>query len=306
MEVKVVSLSEVVDGITQMLHVLAGKGVEIVAHLDAGLDLVRVDPDQMSQVVMNLTVNARDAMPHGGRLSITTMNYWHDADSEVFPDIEISPGPYARLRVSDNGSGIEPEIRSRVFEPFFTTKESGKGTGLGLSMIYGIVNQSGGTIHLDSEMGTGTTFNILLPSIDPETGVEISGELFDEVDLSGTETVLVIEDEESVRDVACTILQAHGYTVLSADGCDLGLALADENRGTIDLLLTDVIMPKMEGPELAYRLAAEIPDLKVLYMSGYHDKSVFEGYEGNGDPAVIQKPFSPTQLSFRVRQLLDA
>lgn len=305
MEVMVVDLNDVVDSIEQMLAVMAGKTVELDINLANDLPAVHVDPDQMSQVIINLTVNARDAMSEGGRVRIETKPFELSEVTPVAEEIGMPLGSYVLLRVADNGTGISPEVRSRIFEPFFTTKEPGKGTGLGLSMVYGIINQSKGYLHLETELGVGTTFNIFLPVAEEDVAPVIEEDLTEEA-LLGSETVLLVEDEESVREVARMILMGQGYEVLSAGSGGDALKVARNSNGAVSLLLTDVIMPEMRGPELARQLAARLPTLKVLYMSGYHDESVFDDYVEGFRPAMIQKPFSPLDLSRKVREVLDS
>lgn len=304
MEAKVTSVNQIVSDVEKMLRRLAGEDIELVTDLRGGLPRVKIDPGQMGQVIINLAVNARDAMPRGGRITIETRTAECGGGS---PCEGIPPGTYVLLRVSDVGSGIDPKVQRRIFEPYFTTKEMGKGTGLGLSMVYGIINQSKGYILVDSEVGGGTTFSIYLPAV--------VGAMAEEEEVAGArpgfrhagnETILLVEDEQSVRAVTSEILQSNGYTVIeSRDGVE---ALRDFERhgSTIDLLLTDVVMPRMRGPELADRLLDLQPELMVIYMSGYHEEAYLGQGVGGEGATLIQKPFSPESLARRIREALDS
>jgi len=303
LEATVLDLNAVTTDMKDMLGRLIGEDIALVTTPGADLGRVKADRGQIEQVVMNLAVNARDAMPQGGHLIIETENV--DLDAEyVRRHVGSRPGPHVMLAVSDSGVGIPREIQRHIFEPFFTTKEQGKGTGLGLATVYGIVKQSGGYIECDSEPGRGTTFRIYLPRVDitvpaPERGarpLEAAG---------GTETILLVEDEEGVRELARDILRASGYTVIEARNGAEALLLCERHQGPLDLLLTDVVMPRMSGRELAERLAPLRPDLSVLYMSGYTDDAVIRhGVLGAGT-AFLQKPFTPATLIGRVRDTLD-
>ena len=303
LEATVLDLNAVAADMRDMLGRLIGEDIALVTSPSLELGRVKADRGQIEQVVMNLAVNARDAMPQGGRLIIETENV--DLDAEyVRRHVGARPGPHVMLAVSDSGVGIPREIERHIFEPFFTTKEPGKGTGLGLATVYGIVKQSGGYIECDSEPGRGTTFRIYLPRVDvPAPGVERLGRPADAA--GGTETILLVEDEEGVRELARDILRATGYTVIEArDGAE-ALLLSERHQGPLDLLLTDVVMPRMSGRELAERLTPLRPDLSVLYMSGYTDDAVIRhGVLGAGT-AFLQKPFTPAILVGRVRETLD-
>ena len=303
LEATVLDLNAVAADMRDMLGRLIGEDIALVTSPSLELGRVKADRGQIEQVVMNLAVNARDAMPQGGRLIIETQNV--DLDAEyVRRHVGARPGPHVMLAVSDSGVGIPREIERHIFEPFFTTKEPGKGTGLGLATVYGIVKQSGGYIECDSEPGRGTTFRIYLPRVDvPAPGVERLGRPADAA--GGTETILLVEDEEGVRELARDILRATGYTVIEArDGAE-ALLLSERHQGPLDLLLTDVVMPRMSGRELAERLTSLRPDLSVLYMSGYTDDAVIRhGVLGAGT-AFLQKPFTPAILVDRVRETLD-
>jgi signal transduction histidine kinase/CheY-like chemotaxis protein len=303
LEATVLDLNAVAADMRDMLGRLIGEDIALVTSPSPELGRVKADRGQIEQVMMNLAVNARDAMPQGGHLIIETENV--DLDAEyVRRHVGARPGPHVMLAVSDSGVGIPREIQRHIFEPFFTTKEPGKGTGLGLATVYGIVKQSGGYIECDSEPGRGTTFRIYLSRVDvPAPAVERLGRPADAA--GGTETILLVEDEESVRELARDILRAIGYTVIEARNGVEALLLSERHQGPLDLLLTDVVMPRMSGRELADRLTLLRPDLSVLYMSGYTDDAVIRhGVLGAGT-AFLQKPFTPAILVGRVRETLD-
>ncbi|MBN1610631.1 MAG: response regulator [Polyangiaceae bacterium] len=296
------SLNSVITGIESMLRRLLGEDVAVEVRLDAPLGSVMADPGQLEQVIMNLAVNARDAMPQGGKLTIETSDVDVD-DAYAEQHVGARPGPFVMLSVTDTGTGMEARVREHVFEPFFTTKEAGKGTGLGLSTVYGIVQQSGGSIWLYSEPGRGTTFKILLPRIDapaPESKRESVRAM-----ARGTETVLVVEDEDAVRRIAERILRGAGYRVLSASGGGDALLLCEKHRGAVDLLLTDVVMPQMSGPDLAARLTKLCPKLAVLYMSGYPDSAADHDAVLSAGRHLVGKPFAAAELTRKVREVLD-
>jgi CheY-like chemotaxis protein len=285
-----------------MLKRLIGEDIDLVTALGESLWPIMADPGQLEQVLMNLAVNARDAMPEGGVVTIETANVKMDAASAQahFP---LKPGPYVLLTFSDTGIGMDAETQARIFEPFFTTKEVGKGTGLGLAMVYGIVKQSGGYIWVYSDMGKGTTFKIYLPRTEVE--VDDPSSARGRADAQrGTETLLLAEDDDSVRELVRNVLRENGYKVLEASRGEEALELSELFAGKIDLLVTDVVMPQMNGRELARRLLAQRPQLKVLYISGYADNSVF--YPGGLDAggAFLQKPFTPEALARKVREVL--
>jgi len=298
-----VDLNAVVTGIRQMLGRLIGEHIELVTVLAPDLRIVRADPGQLEQIVMNLVVNARDAMPAGGRVAIETANVELDA-SYAMQHGTVRPGSYVMLAVTDNGSGMNEQTKERLFEPFFTTKEPGKGTGLGLATVYGIVKQSGGYIWVYSEPGAGTTFKIYLPMADTDQAVQSPGPS-DEVTAAGTETVLVVEDEEAVRFLTRVILEKAGYRVFDAPNPQQAEALFEENPTLFDILVTDVIMPGSSGPKLFERLAKRCPRLKVLYVSGYTDDAIV--HQGQLEPGVefLEKPFTADALNRRVREVLD-
>lgn len=299
----VMSLNELVEDIDKMLGRLIGEDVELRLQLAEDLGNVRVDPGQVQQVIMNLVVNARDAMPSGGRLLIETANA--DLTEEYGERRQpVIPGRYVMLAVSDTGVGMTPEVMGRIFEPFFTTKEKGKGTGLGLSTVYGIVKQSSGYVWVYSEPGRGTTFKVYLPRVDAP--VDVLAPARETGTIVGTETILLAEDDESLRRLARGLLERLGYTVLEAPNAAQALALAASHAGPIHLLVSDVVMPGASGRELARRLAASRPDTKVLYMSGYTDDAIV--HHGMLEPGLnfLQKPFTPSTLTRKVREVLDA
>jgi PAS domain S-box-containing protein len=299
----VLDLPMVLGNLLPMLRRLIGEDIEI--HTAAGATgRVKVDPGQLEQVLVNLAVNARDAMPKGGRLVIATANAVLDEDAAGRLG-GIVPGPYLLLSVADTGIGMDAETRRRVFEPFFTTKPQGQGTGLGLAMVYGIVQQHGGTIMVESAPGQGATFTIYLPRVDDPVS-EVGGSVAADVAGGGSETILVVEDEPHVRALVAQILQVSGYTVLTAADPAAALALSDRHAGPIHLLLTDVVMPEMSGPELRQRLQSRRPRTRVLYMSGYTDEAL--GRHGVLDLGtfLLQKPFRSGDLVQKVREVLDA
>jgi len=300
---KVLDLNDVVSGMEQMLRRLIGEDVEFRTVLGTDLWSVKADPGQIEQVVMNLVVNARDAMPGGGKLTIDTSNVFLGKEySYVHPPVQ--PGPYVMLAISDTGVGMDEKTASQVFEPFFTTKERGKGTGLGLSTVYGIVKQSGGFIWVYSEPGKGSTFKIYLPRTEDRRDVpDKEGSPVE--DLRGEKTVLVVEDEESIRRLAIEILGQYGYAVLSAGDGEEALRFAAVHEGEISLLLADVVMPRMGGRELFERLRQLRPDIKVLYVSGYTDDAIV--HQGMLDPGIafLQKPYAPISLARKVKDVLN-
>jgi PAS domain S-box-containing protein len=301
---KVLDLNAVVSDLETMLRRLIGEDLELSTVLDPKVGAIKVDPGQIEQIILNLAVNARDAMPRGGTLTIETKNVFLD-DQYAKTHVAVTPGPFVMLAVSDSGTGIDPQTRSHIFEPFFTTKEVGKGTGLGLSTVYGIVKQSGGNVLVHSEVGLGTTFKIYLPRTDesPPLSERDTGSLGF---LRGTETALLVEDEEIVRKLACQVLRLYGYQVLEAVEGMGALRICKSHPAPIHLLITDVIMPGMSGRELAGRLTELRPEMQVLYMSGYTDRGkLHQGFSDIG-ANFIQKPFSTDVLAIKVREVLDA
>ncbi|HZI21844.1 MAG TPA: MASE1 domain-containing protein [Gemmatimonadales bacterium] len=304
LEPRVLDVNALVGDLERMLRRLIGEDIELRTTLDAGLGAVRADPGQLEQAIVNLVVNARDAMPQGGRLTIETANAELD-QGYVGSHTPAQPGPYVLLAVSDTGVGMDVQTQARLFEPFFTTKEPGRGTGLGLATVYGIVKQSGGYIWAYSELGRGSTFKMYLPRVaaTPETlaAAPAVAPL-----ARGSETILVVEDQEEVRKLAQRVLETRGYTVLTAADGHEALAVAARYAQRIDLLVTDVVMPRINGRELALRIAAVRRNLPVLYVSGYTGEAIRE--HGLLEPGVafLQKPFTADALAGKVREVLDA
>jgi PAS domain S-box-containing protein len=303
LEVKEVCLNDTVAHAEKMLRRLIGEDVALTVVPAANLARVKVDPGQIEQVILNLAVNARDAMPTGGKLTIATSNVELDG-AYAAGHLEVGPGRYVLLSVSDTGCGMDEATKARLFEPFFTTKGVGKGTGLGLAVVHGIVTQSGGRIDVYSEPGHGTTFKIYLPAVvgDGRLGRSHQGAV---TVPRGTETVLLAEDEEAVRRLSRLALEGAGYTVLEAGHGGEAVRVARSHDGPIDLLVSDVVMPVMGGRLLAERLVAERPDLKVLFMSGYTDDAVVRHGVLEAEMAFLQKPFTPQALARKVRKVLD-
>jgi two-component system, cell cycle sensor histidine kinase and response regulator CckA len=299
----VLDLNAVLTGMGQMLPRLIGEDIDLRFDLHASLGQVKADPGQMEQVLMNLAVNARDAMPAGGCLTVKTENV-EFAGKSIRRHMVVEPGRYVVLSVTDNGTGMSAETQTHIFEPFFTTKEVGKGTGLGLATVYGIVKQSGGSIWVYSELGKGTTFRIYLPRVDEFVSAEEDERAHRPVPM-GSETILLVEDENMVRDLVQEILEEYGYEVLTASNGIAGLELCRNFEGRIHLLITDVVMPHMSGRELAESIGAIRPETRVLYMSGFTDDAVVRHGVLADDMCFIQKPFSPEALATKARELLD-
>ena len=303
---KILGVHSVVADMEKILRRLIGEDIELRVSAAPDLWLVRADRSQIEQVIMNLAVNARDAMPSGGRLTIETANVELDGSFSHSPTV-LAPGKYVMLAVTDNGSGMDSKTQAHIFEPFFTTKEKGKGTGLGLATVYGIVKQSGGYIWVYSEPGRGTTFKIYLPRVQGSgvvTGRDRPGEITES--LRGTEVVLLVEDEAGVRELAREYLQLSGYTVLEARDGHVALELANMHSGPIHLLMTDVVMPGISGRELAQRVLKIRPEIKILYMSGYTDQAVVHQGILESDAILLQKPFSMATLASKLREILAA
>ncbi len=304
---KVVNLNDVVSGLERMLRRLIGEDIELNALMTQGLGVVRVDPGQVEQVLMNLVVNSRDAMPQGGKLTIETHNVFLDA-AYARSHIGAQEGRHAMLAVTDTGIGMDKAVLARMFEPFFTTKDKGKGTGLGLATVFGIVQQSGGTIWVYSEPGVGTTFKVYLPCVESTQAHDDKNESIVPVGRRaprGTETVLLVEDDEQVRALARTILRRLGYHVLEAPGGGDALLICEQHGAQIHLMVTDVIMPRMSGRQLAERLQLLRPQMKVLFMSGYTDDSVIHHGVLDSGVQFLQKPITPDSLAHKVREVLD-
>jgi len=301
---KNLDLNSIVLGLEKLLRRLIGEDIEMRTAVSAGLGTIKADPAQVEQVLMNLVVNARDAMPKGGKMIVETSNV--DLDKIYASEhVSVKPGRYVMLAVSDSGMGMSPETIAHIFEPFFTTKGGTKGTGLGLATVYGIVKQSGGYVWVYSEPEKGSTFKVYFPRVDEEVEKSLRTRQ-DTKAQRGSETVLLVEDDDAVRELAEVILTAQGYKVICANGPKRAEEIAAERSNEIDLVLTDVIMPKMSGRELVKRLSEKNPKLRVLYMSGYTDNVIAQGGVLEEGLAFLQKPFTPRALSQKVREVLDA
>jgi len=293
-ELQVVDMNGLLGETTRMLQRLIGEDVRIVVRLGEELGRIQADPGQIEQIVMNLAVNARDAMPRGGTLTLETANVeLEEAYAERHPGVRA--GPYVRLVVTDTGVGMSAEVMARIFEPFFTTKEQGKGTGLGLATVYGIVRQSGGNIEVESAPGRGTSFRVYLPQVDAPAPSVARQETA--IAPHGIETIVVVEDEEDGRTLIVETLEHHGYKTLAAADAAEAVDVSERYEGPIHLLMTDIVLPDMSGRDLARHLTSQFPDLRVLYTSGYADEA---------GPTFIQKPFGLTALARKVREVLDA
>ncbi len=305
LEPKIVILNDLARGMDKMLRRLIREDIDLMTVLEPKLWPVKVDPGQIEQVIMNLVVNARDAMPEGGKLTIETENVILD-EEYALQHAAVTPGEYVMLAVSDTGSGMSNEIKDHIFEPFFTTKTEDQGTGLGLPTVYGIVKQSGGNIWVYSEPNRGTTFKIYFPRVEGDivTGVDYSEEPEERL-AQGSETILLAEDEESVRGLASHILRMQGFTVIVAKNGNEAINLCEKKERPIDLLLTDVVMPGMSGPVLAERIKTFCPQIKILYISGYTVNAIIHNGVLDDGIAFLQKPFTPGSLLRKVRSVLD-
>ncbi len=303
LQMQPLDLNVVVANMDRMLKRIIGEDIELATIPAPGLATVKADPGQMEQVILNLAVNARDAMPQGGKLTVETANLNLDADYTQ-QHLEVKAGPYVMLAISDTGVGLDKETQSRIFEPFFTTKEQGQGTGLGLATVYGIIKQSGGHIYIYSEPGQGTTFKIYLPRLE-DAVASAPVDQATTAPVGGPETILLVEDEDMVRQVARRILERNGYTVKEAGLGAEALLLSGQNSGPIHLLLTDVVMAGMSGRELADRLSLQRPEMKVLYMSGHTENAIVHHGVLDQGIAFIQKPFRHDILVQKVREVLD-
>jgi PAS domain S-box-containing protein len=299
---RIMNLNTVILQLERMLRRVIGEDVELILAPGEGVDQIRCDPGLIEQVLMNLAVNARDAMPNGGKLILETANLALDKEY-AGAHLAVKTGPHAMLAVTDTGTGMTDEVRAHIFEPFFTTKPQGQGTGLGLATVYGIVQQMEGSIWVYSELGKGTTFKILFPAVSDGAGAEAVIPT-DRPHAHGVERILLVEDEQAVRKFVRTMLEKQGYTVIDAVDTDEALRLAADPSVDFDLLLTDVIMPRLNGPELAAQVAQFRPDLRVLYMSGYTDRAIRLQDRLGGEAHFIQKPFTPAALGQKLRQLL--
>ncbi len=303
---RTLDLNLVVQGISTMIRRIIGEDIALTLRLEGELPRIKMDPSQLEQVILNLAVNARDAMPNGGELLIETGKVFFDSEVSEGGD-RMCPGEYVLLAVSDNGVGMSPEVKEHLFEPFFTTKDFSRGTGLGLAMVHGIVKQAGGHILLESEPERGSTFKLYFPI----TTAEVAGDVKEAPGTVvtariGAETILVAEDEAVIRKLVGEVLQNAGYTVIQADGGESALAKAEAYNEPIHLLLTDVIMKHMGGSVLFSKIQKLRPGIRVMFMSGYTNDVVIRQGIQNGDFPFLQKPFSPTRLLERVRQVLDS
>ena len=304
LEPRVIDLNGVVMNLEKMLRSLISANIALKTALAPDLGAARADPNQLEQVIMNLAINARDAMPEGGTLTIETGNATLD-ENYAAQHVAVVPGSYVMLAVTDTGSGMSEETKARIFEPFFTTKPPGRGTGLGLSTVYGIVKQSGGNIWLYSEPGKGTTFKVYLPTVEA-LPADIGKVAPAEAVRHGGGTVLVVEDDEQLRRLTHRALAAHGYTVLEADRGRVALDIARRHKGMIDLLLTDIVMPDTDGRKLADTLRAARPGLRVLYMSGYPAGAIASHGMLESGVAYLAKPFTTDAITRKVREVLEA
>ncbi|MGV3708796.1 MAG: PAS domain S-box protein [Gemmatimonas sp.] len=303
LEPKIVNLNETVAEVEKMLRRLIGEDIELASNLDVSLQPVRVDPGQIEQVLVNLAVNARDAMPSGGQLTIETRNVvWTEEYCRVH--LGYMPGRYVMISITDTGTGMTPDVKRRIFEPFFTTKGAGKGTGLGLATVFGIVRQSGGQVNVYSEVNVGTSLQVYLPAIEQTGDAAPVRENQDAIRM-GSETVLLVEDEEAVRKIAKLALESHGYRVIEASNGADALTLAERFAKPIDVVISDVVMPGMSGRQFAESLRRSRPDFRLLFISGYTDDAVVRHGIVMADEAFLQKPFSPNALARKVREVLD-
>jgi len=301
---KVIDLNDLILNLDKMLRRLIGEDIVIGSVTARELGSVKADPGQIEQVIMNLVVNARDAMPNGGTLTLETANV--DLDADYARDHEgVRPGRYVMLAVSDTGSGMDPQTQSRIFEPFFTTKELGRGTGLGLSTVYGIVKQSGGHIWVYSELDRGTTFKIYFARVEDPAG-NVQQVTRPAVPAQGHETILLVEDDQQVRELTHSILVARGYTVLVAENGPAAMKICEQQGKHLDLMLTDVVMPGISGREVASQISARWPKIKVLFMSGYTENSIVHHGVLDTGTSFLAKPFTPTALTDKVREVLDS
>jgi PAS domain S-box-containing protein len=303
LEPRVLDLNASITSLDRMLRRLIGEHIDLVTHASEGLGRVKADPGQLEQVLVNLVLNARDAMPEGGKLTVETADI--DLDEAYARErVDLQPGRYVMVAVSDTGCGMGPEVLSKIFEPFFTTKPVGVGTGLGLSTAHGIVKQSGGHIEVYSELGQGTTFKVYLPRVEAPSDAEPHATCSAGAS-RGRETVLLVEDEEAIRRVLSATLRERGYTVLEVSDGSQAIAICERRGQPIDLLITDVVMPLMSGPELVRRVRATHPTLPTLFVSGYTERALLHQGLREAHAVFLQKPFTPDLLARRVRDILD-
>jgi two-component system cell cycle sensor histidine kinase/response regulator CckA len=298
------NVNDILNDMIKLLKRLIGEDIQLITRPGANLKQIKADPGQLEQVLVNLVVNARDAMPRGGTITIETANITLDG-SYASKHLGVSAGEYVMLAISDTGTGMDQETQSRIFEPFFTTKEKDKGTGLGLSTVYGIIRQSGGNIWVYSEVGKGTTFKVYLPLVEDKAATESEAVVVPMIK-RGSETVMLVEDEDMVRKLASELLVDAGYIVLEANGGEEAIKLCKQHSEPIDLLITDVVMPKMSGKQVAEQLLALHPETKVLFMSGYTDEAIVHHGVVDSNIAFIQKPFSERALAHKIREVLDS
>ncbi len=303
LQMRAVNVNAVVTDVEKMLRRLIGEDIRLTTHLDPELALINADPGQLEQVLINLAVNARDAMPRGGDLTITTDNA-ELSDEHGERHLGASPGSYVMLAVTDTGSGMTKDVQQRLFEPFYTTKGVGKGTGLGLATVHGIVKQSGGDVYVYSELGHGTTFKVYFPRLTKAEPATTTSE-HRAIARGGSETVLLAEDDEAIRTLGARVLGSLGYNVLVARTGGEALRIVAEHKGRIDLIATDVVMPEMNGSQLVERVLEARPGIRVLFMSGYTDDEVMRRGVIDGQTAFLQKPFTPDLLAHKVREVLD-
>jgi CheY-like chemotaxis protein len=299
---KVLDLNDAVADVQKMLSRVIGEDIELVASLHPSLVAVKADPGQVEQVLMNLAVNARDAMPNGGKLVMETSKV--DVRDGLARDLELAPGQYVMLRVADSGHGMDATTLSHIFEPFFTTKPRGKGTGLGLATVYGIVKQSGASIQVESKVGQGTAFRIYFPPAEGSTSRRPQPTANGKV-AGGTETILVAEDEPDLRELTRIFLEGYGYKVLAASSAEQAIRTAENFKDPIHLLLTDVIMPGMSGRQLAEKVLSQRPQTRIVYMTGYTDDMVVQHKVLEPGVKLLQKPFTKADLALKVRATLD-
>jgi len=299
-----IDINQVISKLKKMLSRIIGEDIELVVKCGSGLKTVQVDPVQIEQVIFNLAVNARDAMPDGGKLTIETSNIKLNNITKSYLNTSLPDGNYVMITTSDNGTGMTEEVRNRIFEPFFTTKETA-GTGLGLSTVYGIIQQSGGDILCETKINKGTTFKILLPSLENIKPEDIEKKSNKISTLTGFETILIVEDEDEVRKLTARILQKHGYTVLEADRPTKALAILDQFNGKIDLVFTDIVMPEMNGKVLVDKILKKFPGIKVLYTSGYINNTVIKYIDDKLKASFIKKPYTMERLTEKIRQVLN-
>jgi two-component system cell cycle sensor histidine kinase/response regulator CckA len=303
MQPKVIELNQLIHKVESKIRQISGENIELDISLQSDQGNIKVDPGQMEQVITNLLTNARDAMPNGGKIIIETSNVILD-ENYLKRHPVVKTGSYVMLAITDTGCGMDKDTVAHIFEPFFSTKEKGKGSGMGLATVYGIVKQSDGYIWVYSELDIGTTFKIYLPRVE-ESMVSIEKPVISDKSMRGHETVLLVEDEEEVRNLVSEMLRFYGYNVLQAANAGSALSIFNKYRQSIDLILTDIVMPQMSGPELIERIFTSHPDVKVLYMSGYTDSALVNHGLLAEEKYFIQKPFSAANLVEKVRLILN-